>query len=828
MCKKVFISYSHDSEDHKQYIRELADRLRSQQGFDCYIDQYLLPSFPPEGWIKWMRDHINQADYVLLICTPLYRKRYERNLEAIEGGKGVAFEGLLISQILYNQYFRNTKFIPIILEKGSYGDVPLELQDYITYQLPDSYQMLCDLIKGIKYCPPPSITSFTLTKDQNLELFVDHYLKWLEDDFFVAMELFTIADGEKQFFWLPPSVVCIEAETQEKIKYSTQNIKKNEFSNLLDALTISKRGIFLGKPNTGKSTALWRVAYEEVTKNRFRAREERIVPIVIKFGLWIDKDQNLEDYIRTQIKSILFSESKDDYTINHVVEVLIKNNRTILLFDSLNSIPIPQRLHKTSQIVHFLNKNNLVRCYFTCRESDYTDSLKLPLKSFYFQEPENNKIKAFIYNKFKFISVNIPQLIKNEEIYQQNELDENSRGFIEKVLNFLRGIKNDNLDKNIYQSIGKIINDFYLIKLLNKVNSPQEKTCINNATLIENYNNFLFVNEELLQKQNEIVETKNFLSSLAWHMTKKSQATFPLKIVLEMFGSAKNQIDIAIKTNILTIDKDLIYFKKSLMQEYFTALALLKEKSKLGDHIYDQGPSPYIDIANQEISYWDESLILLAGLQQNDCSDTVAKIGQNNPLLAARCIIESGSECNSSLTANIFDSLKKISYEDESFISRNIRKAFENYLRVSKSTSTLLSFEGNNIKDEPSIINNNLNKYKVDNDSTINVEELSSRATGDYKNMSTEATSYAYQIELWQDLKSYLYQFQERLQGVSNKYQNKVNDLREAGMMREDYVRFSENELAHTQQMISGLVEHINNYDIPKVQKEIAELELKI
>ena len=45
---KVFISYSHDSSEHKEQVLELSDRLRND-GIDCNIDQYEEFS-PPEAW----------------------------------------------------------------------------------------------------------------------------------------------------------------------------------------------------------------------------------------------------------------------------------------------------------------------------------------------------------------------------------------------------------------------------------------------------------------------------------------------------------------------------------------------------------------------------------------------------------------------------------------------------------------------------------------------------------------------------------------------------------------------------------------------------------
>jgi hypothetical protein len=47
---KVFISYSHDSREHIDRVRELSDRLRAE-GIDCILDQY--EASPPEGWPRW-------------------------------------------------------------------------------------------------------------------------------------------------------------------------------------------------------------------------------------------------------------------------------------------------------------------------------------------------------------------------------------------------------------------------------------------------------------------------------------------------------------------------------------------------------------------------------------------------------------------------------------------------------------------------------------------------------------------------------------------------------------------------------------------------------
>jgi hypothetical protein len=44
---RVFISYSHDSPEHKQRVLALSDRLRND-GIEAELDQY--QTRPPQGW----------------------------------------------------------------------------------------------------------------------------------------------------------------------------------------------------------------------------------------------------------------------------------------------------------------------------------------------------------------------------------------------------------------------------------------------------------------------------------------------------------------------------------------------------------------------------------------------------------------------------------------------------------------------------------------------------------------------------------------------------------------------------------------------------------
>jgi hypothetical protein len=88
---KVFISYSHDSEPHKDKVFEFSESLR-QEGFNCWIDQYEIA--PLEGWQRWMEQKIKNADFVLTICSKRFGQIFSGE---IKEGKGVNREAIYIS-----------------------------------------------------------------------------------------------------------------------------------------------------------------------------------------------------------------------------------------------------------------------------------------------------------------------------------------------------------------------------------------------------------------------------------------------------------------------------------------------------------------------------------------------------------------------------------------------------------------------------------------------------------------------------------------------------------------------------------------------------------
>lgn len=144
----VFISYSHDSDEHRQRVLGLSERLRAD-GIETILDRYVENGSPLEGWPRWMLNGLDRATHVLCVCTETYYRRF-RGHEVPGKGKGVDWEGALITQELYDARSVSQKFIPVLATTADEPQVPepLRAQTHYVIDSEDSYQGLYDALLG--------------------------------------------------------------------------------------------------------------------------------------------------------------------------------------------------------------------------------------------------------------------------------------------------------------------------------------------------------------------------------------------------------------------------------------------------------------------------------------------------------------------------------------------------------------------------------------------------------------------------------------------------------------------------------------------------------
>lgn len=114
---KVFISYSWTSDEYADWVKSLAEKLRTN-GVDIILDRWRLR--PGQDKYVFMEQMVTDPEIkkVLVLCDKRYTERADRR----EGGVGT--ESTIISQEVYNQVDQE-KFIPVITERGPDGEIYL-------------------------------------------------------------------------------------------------------------------------------------------------------------------------------------------------------------------------------------------------------------------------------------------------------------------------------------------------------------------------------------------------------------------------------------------------------------------------------------------------------------------------------------------------------------------------------------------------------------------------------------------------------------------------------------------------------------------------------
>lgn len=151
MTTSAFISYAWETVEHRDWILQLASRLRGD-GIEARIDAWHL--LPGDDLPRFMEESILGCDFVLLICTPEYRTR----AEARRGGVG--YEGTMITAQLFALQPKR-KFIPV-LRRGEWPQAaPIWLQGKLYVDLrgnpyrEEQYHLLLRALYHISPDAPP-------------------------------------------------------------------------------------------------------------------------------------------------------------------------------------------------------------------------------------------------------------------------------------------------------------------------------------------------------------------------------------------------------------------------------------------------------------------------------------------------------------------------------------------------------------------------------------------------------------------------------------------------------------------------------------------------
>ena len=136
----LFVSYSHSPPEHQEKVQALISKLLTREEFEIIHDNGIPePQGPPEGWMTWMSQQIEKADWVLVVCNDAYLASRTKKQEA---GRSVAYEATFLRQQLYDNRMVNNKIIPVTMTKEDRKFIPTELADSTSYMLPQELDPL--------------------------------------------------------------------------------------------------------------------------------------------------------------------------------------------------------------------------------------------------------------------------------------------------------------------------------------------------------------------------------------------------------------------------------------------------------------------------------------------------------------------------------------------------------------------------------------------------------------------------------------------------------------------------------------------------------------
>ncbi|MDD3653994.1 MAG: toll/interleukin-1 receptor domain-containing protein [Desulfotomaculaceae bacterium] len=148
---KVFISYAWATEEHNNWVKDFAQRLR-KDGVEVTLDQWHLAL--GDQLPEFMERSIRENDYILIVCTPKYKAKSDSR------AGGVGYEGdIMTGEVLSDKNDR--KFIPILREGEWNESAPswlkgkkyVDLRDDANFK-DNSYEMLLMHIHNIRLDAP--------------------------------------------------------------------------------------------------------------------------------------------------------------------------------------------------------------------------------------------------------------------------------------------------------------------------------------------------------------------------------------------------------------------------------------------------------------------------------------------------------------------------------------------------------------------------------------------------------------------------------------------------------------------------------------------------
>jgi hypothetical protein len=116
------VSYVSDSPEHDRAVREFATFLREQAGVDARLDVW--STGVRRDWTSWTIEQLRQADFVLAIASPQYKRIADGRGSSAPGKAKVLEAAMLRDDLVGNSAVATRRILPVLLPGHVAGEIP--------------------------------------------------------------------------------------------------------------------------------------------------------------------------------------------------------------------------------------------------------------------------------------------------------------------------------------------------------------------------------------------------------------------------------------------------------------------------------------------------------------------------------------------------------------------------------------------------------------------------------------------------------------------------------------------------------------------------------
>ena len=435
-------------------------------------------------------------------------------------------------------------------------------------------------------------------------------------------------------------------------------VRREPVDDLRTAVAEHRRIVLLGDPGSGKTTTLWRLAYDY--GNAARADGRAVLPLLVPLGGYTD-DGPFDAYLARHLGPLA-----------PYLETYRASARLILLLDGLNEMPRAGYAERVNRIRDVLDRYPDEIVVVTCRALDYVDVARLErLQEVEVSPLDGTRIQIFLHNYLgETAGERLFWAMAGDEPYALWDTWQRAGGTWEafwtaeempEEVYSRTSVSQDKLWARLRKEPPPLLalgrNPYLLLMTAQVYASAGGKLPANRARLFAAFVDTLLGREKKRHPEGwiEAGRQKDGLAALAYAMQAERGrgTTVEHGWAVTRLGQAVPGCDagrllyLATSATLLDADDATVRFYHQLLQEYFAAREMGRRVAA-GEALDRYWPPQRW----WEPSGWEETTILLAGMEP-DASTLLERLAAVNPVVAARCLVEGGAQADEAVRRDI-------------------------------------------------------------------------------------------------------------------------------------------------------------------------------